>query len=221
MDDMAPRSDGSGRPAVTPLVVLKQIMAFCLLLKPHKTPAERLSEKTGMALSQARDVVAKAKNGCQRAQQLLENKIKYKVKFSGEFRINWVKEEIPEDIIVLIAQKVRQVSLKRYSAASIIRYHYLVYCLVENGGTKEGIPCAECNTMCLNPYRIACDERTENRISTGGPYRSANRYYDEAEDDFRFTYTEEDHVWFCKDCHSNHEFFPCPHGYHGCKCGIN
>ena len=220
MDDMAPRSDGSGIPAVTPLVVLKQIMAFCLLLKPHKTPAERLSEKTGMTHSHARDVVAKAKNGCQRAQQLLENKINYKVKFPGEFRINWVEEELPEDIIVLIAHKVRQVSLKRYSAASIIRYHWLVYCLVENGGDKEGIPCAECGTMCLNPYRIACyDKETENRFYASGPYL-ANRYYDGAEDDLYFFYTEEPHQWFCKDCHNNHEFHLCPHGYNGCKCGI-
>lgn len=229
MSSMAPRSDGECTPAVTPLVVLKQIMAFCLLLKPHKTPAERLSEKTNRTLSQSRDVVTKAKNGCPKAKRLLNNQIKYLVKFPWEFRINWVEEELPEEMIVLIAQKVRQVSLKRYSAASIIRYYYLVNRLVVNGGTKKGIPCAECRTMCLYPYRIACEQNKEVRLEKSGlcptaPPRIDNWYCDgedeDKDDDELYFANTPNHHWFCSDCHSNHLFSWGYNGYNTCKCGV-
>ena len=40
MSSMAPRSDGSGTSADMPLVVMNKIMAFCLLIMAHRTPAE-------------------------------------------------------------------------------------------------------------------------------------------------------------------------------------
>ncbi len=140
---MAPRNNGSCTAAVTPLPVVEQIFAFCLLLLPQKNPVDRLSEKTDKTLSQSKDA---AKNECYYWSDQL---------FSWKFRINWYDEELPEDIIALIAQKVLQVSLKKYSAASIIRYHYLVNRLVVNGAGKQGVRCAECGIMCLYPHRVA------------------------------------------------------------------
>ena len=101
------------------------------------------------------------------------NTLKFEVKKIGEVRINWNKNQLPIEIIELICKNIRQVSLKRISATSIIRYYFLLNRLVERGGNRNGIPCDECGTLCLAPYRIAESTSTGENTPT-----LSNTWYD-------------------------------------------